>query len=98
MDLVQAIRSELNAHTIAVRQAAATLGLAVPALWAMAHLKAHYPTWSEDRIKRELKDRIGLTFTRGHSVEVHVSKVRLMDAQLAKEARALGSLSEVGAD
>lgn len=96
MDQIQAIRNEITAHTIAVRQATVTIGLAVPAVWGMAELRAHYTTWSEDRIKAELKARVGIKVTRGHRIEVHVSKVREIDAQLIKEARMQGVLSTAG--
>ncbi len=84
-DPLRALRSELQSHTIAVRQATVTLGLAVPAMWGLKELLAHYPAWGEERIKKELRDRLNLKRHRGQGVEVHVSQVRELDAQLSAE-------------
>jgi hypothetical protein len=55
-------------------------------VWGMAELAAHYPAWGARRIKRELRERVGVRFGRGQRVAVTRSHVEAIDAQLDREA------------
>ncbi len=79
--------AELRALRADLAHARDIVAMAVPAVLGMAQLRAHWPAWTEDRIKRELAQRVGLRFKRGQSAEVPRSDVAAIDEQVEQEAR-----------
>lgn len=58
----------------------------LPQVWGPDQLRAHYPGWSDRRMRRELRRRVSLRLTRGSRLAVDLSDVQEVDRQLAAEA------------
>jgi len=58
----------------------------LPQVWGPDQLRAHYPGWSDRRMRRELRQRVNLRMTRGSRLAVDLSDVQEVDRQLAADA------------
>lgn len=77
------LNNEVNRLSCLVGQLIATTRVTTQSTFAMVHLRAKWPTLSEDRIRALAIEHAGYVPTRGRALELHLDDVMRIDAVLA---------------